>query len=1215
MSETTRGVFIYFNEAELTASIDRATIKASKLTAEMENVSDKSSPKFKALAVDLEANNKKIETLTKTLSGELNPSLRQIEASAKKAWNELNNLPIGSPEWQSKMTEFKTLNTELIKAKDEVGRVGTAFNSLASTIKGVALGTILGQGIQLAATALGSYLLGIVQGAGKISDSFADIAKTTNLTNKEIKQLSSELSKIDTRTSSADLRELAVAAGKLGIQGVDDIAKFVEEANQIKVALGEDLGKDAITEISKVSSIFKVGALNIASGINEIGQSSAASEGYQTAFLFRMAGVSQTAKLAAGDILGFGAALDINGQELEKSSTALQTFFIRFIKDTETFGKAAGFAEGALGKLISEKGVNAGFIEFLRKLKEANPTAGGLLSALEKLGIDGARGASTFLTLANNLDLVSKQQVIANAAIEKGTSVTAEYEKRNNDLAATFARIGKEWGAIIASSTITEAIGAAGNILLLFLKALRQLPEFIQLNSNLLISLAGAFLFYNTSALAAAAATAYEASVTAIASAAKTVYNGILVLGRGFQLAYAAATLVATGEITVLTAATWLLSAATSSVGGIFTVVVGAFIAAGTAIAVYANSARSSYQVTKLLADVIGEAAANTAKEKSQLELLLSVAQDETISKEKRKQAIKELNKLSPEYLGNLKLETINTEKAATAIDKYIKSIEALALAEAIKAKRVELNKKLIETETATTESFITTMDKVAAFASSNLASSYYAGINNKKQAIITIKDEIAALDELYKKKIKTGAVNLPSAPIGNSNLLKPNAVSGDGGKAAADKKLKIQQDLMQSMEKLGKENLSREENEYRTTIEYLTQLHDVANTKIKEQYANGALTKEEFDASIIYSDIIFTDSKLKIAQDYADGKNKATEDVGKFELSYQNQILDEHIRVNNAIQDSDEKLAANKKKLADEAVKNKISELDAISKEVAAAAKTESIIANQVKDIADLAFANELQNVHEAAQTKIQALDFELEHNIIKKKDYDRKVAAINKAAHTEEVKLKKEAFKVNQALQVVQAGIDTAVAAIAAYKAGLETGGPAGLALGPVMAAIVAAFGVVKIGFIADQRAPEFKYGGRIDNGLKLSGPSHSAPGGGIWMVNPETGNLVAKAEGNEWLINTNSSAKFDGALSAINSNDETALYRWVINRPNFRIPEGLAASSTSFQKNYFQQAAYNDNRLRETVYKSNTQAAKYIVQGVTNAIHASNNQDRKL
>ena len=104
--------------------------------------------------------------------------------------------------------------------------------------------------------------------------------------------------------------------------------------------------------------------------------------------------------------------------------------------------------------------------------------------------------------------------------------------------------------------------------------------------------------------------------------------------------------------------------------------------------------------VQRRLNKVETEAAQNIAEQKTELEQFLRVARDESESKERRLSALKKINELSPEYLGNLTLEEINTDKATTAINRYIDSIYAMAKAQAAKEQLVEIEKEKIRLDT-----------------------------------------------------------------------------------------------------------------------------------------------------------------------------------------------------------------------------------------------------------------------------------------------------------------------------------------------------------------------------------------------------------------------------------------------------------------------------------------------------------------------------------
>ena len=88
------------------------------------------------------------------------------------------------------------------------------------------------------------------------SDSLADVRKVSGLTMNDINQLAVNLSKIDTRTSLQTLvGNLAYSGAKLGFgeYGIEGLESYVKAANQVNVALGEELGEQAMPALSKIT--------------------------------------------------------------------------------------------------------------------------------------------------------------------------------------------------------------------------------------------------------------------------------------------------------------------------------------------------------------------------------------------------------------------------------------------------------------------------------------------------------------------------------------------------------------------------------------------------------------------------------------------------------------------------------------------------------------------------------------------------------------------------------------------------------------------------------------------------------------------------------------------------------------------------------------------------------------------------------------------------
>ena len=106
------------------------------------------------------------------------------------------------------------------------------------------------------------------------------------------------------------------------------------------------------------------------------------------------------------------------------------------------------------------------------------------------------------------------------------------------------------------------------------------------------------------------------------------------------------------------------------------------------------NEVQSEYN------DLLVESRKGYADERAELEKNLAIAKDETQSKKDRETAIKNINAISPEYLGNITLETINTKEAKGAIDAYIESLDKKAKAQAYSNLLAKEYEKLVELQT-----------------------------------------------------------------------------------------------------------------------------------------------------------------------------------------------------------------------------------------------------------------------------------------------------------------------------------------------------------------------------------------------------------------------------------------------------------------------------------------------------------------------------------
>lgn len=173
----------------------------------------------------------------------------------------------------------------------------------------------------------------------------------------------------------------------------------------------------------------------------------------------------------------------------------------------------------------------------------------------------------------------------------------------------------------------------------------------------------------------------------------------------------------------------------------------------------------------------------------------------------------------------------------------------------------------------------------------------------------------------------------------------------------------------------------------------------------------------------------------------------------------------------------------------------------------------------------------NQLANDKRANDKKKAQFKAQLDSKHITQKQYDAKAAQLDKEYDEKEREIKVKQFNRNKGLKIAEAVIGTATSAISAYNAGLSVGGPAGLILGPIMAAIAVGFGVVKTAMIAAEQPPSYAMGD------VFGGSSHSD--GGNPVYDSKTGRKIAEVEEGEFITRKSAVGKNLALLRYINEN----------------------------------------------------------------------------
>jgi hypothetical protein len=122
--------------------------------------------------------------------------------------------------------------------------------------------------------------------------------------------------------------------------------------------------------------------------------------------------------------------------------------------------------------------------------------------------------------------------------------------------------------------------------------------------------------------------------------------------------------------------------------------------------------------------------------------------------RKKREQAIKSINEISPEYLGNITLENVNTQEVTKSIEKYIEALEKKAYQQAINNKLTDAYSRLIEAETSAIKDHSGAVSWALYLQGrTDLADNYE--LLTKAEKIQSIKDEIEVLKGVYIENVK----------------------------------------------------------------------------------------------------------------------------------------------------------------------------------------------------------------------------------------------------------------------------------------------------------------------------------------------------------------------------------------------------------------------------------------------------------------------------
>lgn len=653
--------------------------------------------------VDIKETKRQMQLVNNTMANLKTSSIRDLEYSIKALNQQMQGMERGTEQFKQMELKAKQLKAELQAVRAEgvaqeswIKRSADWFNRM----QGLALGAVA------AISGITFTVKKCVEEYAKMDDEMTNVRKYTGQAADEVERMNEDFKKMDTRTPRQKLNQLAEDAGRLGITSTAAVEEFVDGADKINVALGDDLGDKAVSQIGKLAQMFgedktkglRGAMLATGSAVNELAQNSSASAGYLVDFTARVAGVGKQAGFTQAQIMGLASVLDQNMQQDETSATAVQNLLAKMFQDSAKFAKIAGLNVKDFAKTLKED-ANGALLQFLAAMR-AKGGFSDLAPMFEEMKMDGSRATGVLTVLADKLDDIKTAQNLANEAYSEGTSVLNEFETQNESVQAQLDKASKKF--LDLSIELGQKLYPAARYCIsaasLGVRALSTLVDFVKEYWRILIVLTAAIVTYTAMSKAKLIADKAQMAWLNIMILREKAHLVLVGLKTSALKTMAIVQMALTREIKLTTAAQMLWNKVL--LANPITAVIAVVVGLTAAIVTLSKETSTAEQAQRDYNDAVTDANKQASEEEASIMRLVSAIQSNTTAESDRKAALEELNgKLMSQHLGNITEEAVRTGQATRQIQSYIDMMKKKIVIDGLQKKLAESIAKQAENE------------------------------------------------------------------------------------------------------------------------------------------------------------------------------------------------------------------------------------------------------------------------------------------------------------------------------------------------------------------------------------------------------------------------------------------------------------------------------------------------------------------------------------
>ena len=644
--------------------------------------------------IDIKETKRQMQLVNRTMSNLKTSSIRDLEFSIKAINQQLAGMDRGTKKFKQMQLQAKQLKAELQAVRAEgvaqeswIKRSADTFNRM----QGLAISAIA------AISGITFTVKKCVEEYAKMDDEMTNVRKYTGQAADEVERMNEDFKKMDTRTPRQKLNQLAEDAGRLGITSTAAVEEFVDGADKINVALGDDLGDKAVSQIGKLAQMFgedktkglRGAMLATGSAVNELAQNSSASAGYLVDFTARVAGVGKQAGFTQAQIMGLASVLDQNMQQDETAATAVQNLLAKMFQDSAKFAKIAGLNIKEFANTLKND-ANSALLQFLAAMRAKGGFAD-LAPMFEEMKMDGSRATGVLTVLADKLDDIKTAQNLASEAYSEGTSVLNEFETQNESVQAQLDKASKKF--LDLSIELGQKLYPAARYCIsaasLGVRALSTLVDFVRDYWRILIVLTAAIVTYTAVSKAKLIAEKAQMAWLNIMILREKAHLVLVGLKTSALKTMAIVQMALTSEIKLTTAAQMLWNKVL--LANPITAVIAVVAGLTAAIVTLSEETSTAEQAQRDYNDAVTDANKQASDEEAAIMHLVSAIQSNTSAESDRKAALEELNgKLMREHLGNITEEAVRTGNSTRQIEAYIDVMKKKIIIDGLQKKLAE---------------------------------------------------------------------------------------------------------------------------------------------------------------------------------------------------------------------------------------------------------------------------------------------------------------------------------------------------------------------------------------------------------------------------------------------------------------------------------------------------------------------------------------------